>query len=233
MPRKITHGNVQLRDLQVVGYVDLRPIDWASGKRIPLEAGAGHICDRCGAEHAIVWTLEDVTTHEAFKVGSTCAKRTWGFNPDESPRGRALVKEARKRSEMELYELLLARIEPIVRPAALEILALAVPEPEIVKDYKWAFAGSHDTWFSFGDVMFSLAEWQLGNRGSKREAVKTAMITWYGNRAEERIPLDWKKISVTNPDKPRYSQRMFDLARSKILNAIRGRVPPDFDPWRM
>jgi hypothetical protein len=32
--------------MKVIGYRDLRPVDWASGKRMPLEAGAGHRCDQ-------------------------------------------------------------------------------------------------------------------------------------------------------------------------------------------
>lgn len=35
---------------KVIDYYDMRPLDWLSGKRMLLEPGAGHLCDRCGAK---------------------------------------------------------------------------------------------------------------------------------------------------------------------------------------
>jgi hypothetical protein len=79
------------RKMKVVGYVDLRPVNWFTGKREPLPAGEGHVCDRCGAVHALVYTLLDTESKEEFKVGSGCAQRAFGFDPDKDPLVRKTI----------------------------------------------------------------------------------------------------------------------------------------------
>jgi len=64
---------------KLVNVFDVREIDWNTGERLPLEAGEGHTCERCGKLHAKVFVVE----HEGktSEVGSTCCKRLFGWQP--------------------------------------------------------------------------------------------------------------------------------------------------------
>lgn len=67
---------------------DLRGIDFASGKRVPLSAGEGHLCDRCDREHALVFHITDGV--RSLAVGSGCVKvATGGWEPSDVEMKRA------------------------------------------------------------------------------------------------------------------------------------------------
>lgn len=72
---------------------DIRPIDFLTGKRVPLNPGDGATCDRCGKEHAIVWEIEETTPGRArlWSVGSRCGPRIldgWSPEGDELRKAR-------------------------------------------------------------------------------------------------------------------------------------------------
>jgi len=75
---------------------DLRDVDWETGKRIPLAAGAGATCDRCGKEHAVVYHMEHKPTGKQVCVGSGCGPGMAGgtHNLDD-----ASVKQAEKEAK--------------------------------------------------------------------------------------------------------------------------------------
>jgi len=61
---------------RIVGYRDLRPVDWLSGKRMPLDPGEGHTCDRCGATTPLTVVLSKlypVSMHLSLPDGWTCS----------------------------------------------------------------------------------------------------------------------------------------------------------------
>lgn len=64
----------------LVDVEDLRPIDWDTGKALPLPAEAAATCARCAARHAIVWTVT-IPEHGEVRLGSTCAQRALGLKP--------------------------------------------------------------------------------------------------------------------------------------------------------
>jgi hypothetical protein len=130
MPRfQQTDTERKVRNLKVVGYKDMRPIDWFTGKRVPLAKGEGNICDRCGAEHAIVFTLADIDTKETFRVGSGCAKRAFGFDPEKDATARKMISEEKRRLEKELAE----HREAIVTAEATRIAVIIekIPLPDV------------------------------------------------------------------------------------------------------
>ncbi len=59
---------------------DLRPYDADLGCRIPISADECNQCERCGAIHPIVWTVQVDGVGEV-KVGSRCALHAMGINP--------------------------------------------------------------------------------------------------------------------------------------------------------
>ena len=74
---------------------DLRPVDWATGKRVPLAGGEGNECQRCGRLHAVVWVVRETTPGQErqWRVGSGCGPRILdGWSPD-----KATISSARKR----------------------------------------------------------------------------------------------------------------------------------------
>jgi hypothetical protein len=77
---------------RLVAYYDLRPIDWDTGKRVPLSPGEGHECDRCGRDHARCYEVADETTGRRWILGERCmGKALDGWNP-----GKPILAAARK-----------------------------------------------------------------------------------------------------------------------------------------
>ncbi len=56
---------------------DLRPIDWDSGKRIPLDPADCATCDRCGRKHQVVYEMHSSDGNHAL-VGSGCGPKMAG-----------------------------------------------------------------------------------------------------------------------------------------------------------
>lgn len=54
---------------------DVRPLDWFTGKRLPVPAESLPECVRCGRNHAVVWTLRELPSGRTLTVGSGCGPR--------------------------------------------------------------------------------------------------------------------------------------------------------------
>lgn len=73
------------RTFELISITDLRPIDFDTGKRVPLDAGEGHECDRCGKLHAVIWKIMETTpgNEGIWNVGSTCGPKVLdGWKPE-------------------------------------------------------------------------------------------------------------------------------------------------------
>jgi hypothetical protein len=157
MPRfQQTETERQVRRLKVVGYKDLRPIDWFTGKRVALAKGEGNICDRCGAEHAFVFTLQDLDSHETFKVGSGCAKRAFGFDAEKDATARKMISEEKRRLEKELQERRWAITKAESERIADIIVKIPLPAVEhaSVQNMGTDTSGKnrYDIWWKMGDA---------------------------------------------------------------------------------
>lgn len=181
--------------MRVVGYRDLRPVDWASGRRVPLEPGEGHLCDRCGAEHAVVYELLDEVTGKHYAVGSTCAKRQFGFDVERDAAARSLVRKAKDAAAAELYDARQTMVAEAAARLSREVSAL--PLPEFVRDSK-ALA-------SFGR--------------SDAETQRVALEAWFLSRVRERIPGGWFNISVRRPPGSR-SKSSLDMGNRTVMLAL-------------
>lgn len=171
--------------MRVVGYRDLRPLDWVSGKRMPLAPGEGHLCDRCGREHAVLYEVLDDVTHKTHVVGSGCAQKQFGFDVAKNEDAKTLVKQARLASELELdarrHQLVGEKTEEILA----EVSALVVPEP--VVEHR---EGKPDV-VHVGDELAYV------NGRSHDETLRVATRGWFRMRVSERIPAEWESASVS------------------------------------
>jgi len=139
----------------LLAITDLRPVDWFSGKRLPLTIEEMAECHRCGRKHAIVWTVE-VTEQgqppQVFNVGSQCGKRmiAEGLLPDLEP---ASVKAARKAARTKHTDAKRAEVTKHARRVGELVAALDMPEPECTARRVKKYAGGLDldAW-ACGDV---------------------------------------------------------------------------------
>lgn len=60
---------------ELLNVRDVRPVDWESGKRLPVPAEDLPECLRCGRRHAVVWTLRELPSGRTLTVGSGCGPR--------------------------------------------------------------------------------------------------------------------------------------------------------------
>ena len=208
---------------RVVDYYDLRPVDWLSGKRMPLEPGEGHTCDRCGAEHAVVYVVEDTITHKHYSVGSGCAKQSFGFDPALDKDARAIVRSKKKVEEVAVNDQRLAAASEKVNEIVSEVSKLSRPEIGI-HEYvsKWAhFPGQLIRVFRMGDA--EAEEWQPGKTEDwhDRQTRELAEYRWLSNRIMERVPAEWSQVSVfTNPNRTLQTSLLSEvcigMARKKL-----------------
>jgi hypothetical protein len=214
MPRfQDTEAERRVRRLKVVGYTDLRPIDWFTGKRVPLTKGEGNICDRCGAEHAIVFTLADLDTREQWKVGSGCAKRAFGFDPEKDVEAKRLVKaserEANQRRVKELEELIESHVRKLVPVVG------AIPMPPIKLADSKPFAPGSDK-LSEKWAMGDAYQWRHAVTPGKpldRDTEQTIMRSWALKRALELAPSSLKNAG----DKGHAHRKVAEMASWRLV----------------
>ena len=207
---------------KVVDYYDLRPLDWVSGKRQPLEPGEGHVCDRCGAEHAVVYVVEDDVTKKLYSVGSGCAKASFGFDPKDDKQARRIVASKKREAEILVNEQRLAEVAKLARDVAAEVKRLPRPDVVHLGDHPSKYphyVGQLVRTFQMGEV--TADEWQqshgLSSSGwDDRQALDLLVHRWVDHEVSERIPAEWEHVTVAlNPDRPRTSTTtMRDACRS-------------------
>jgi len=96
---------------------DVRPIDWDSGKRLPVDTCELPECVRCGRRHAVVWTLLERPGGGSLTVGSGCGPKLLaeGLLPGvDFPAVKAAEREARA----ETKRLMAAHVEERARELA-------------------------------------------------------------------------------------------------------------------
>lgn len=175
--------------MRVVGYRDLRPVNWFTGKREPLAAGEGHICDRCGAEHAIVFEVEDTETGKVYAVGSRCATQQFGFEPDKDEEAKRLIKSVKAQAAEALDNERQRLVSNLATQVAEDVFRLPVPEftfDEIIEKS----VGPRKRWRCGDGIAYS------GLGRSDEETQIICLQGWARNRMRERIPAEWFKVSV-------------------------------------
>lgn len=197
----------------VIGYHDLRPVDWHSGKRVPLAPGEGHTCDRCGTEHAIVFEVRDDETGKIFSVGSGCARQQFGFDPEKAEEVRAEVRKLKQEQALLVNQARWQEVERVASQIVEEVEHLSVPE----------VASSPSKWPSVKAV------WTCGDAhanqsscSSQSETVLLAQLLWLENRVRERVPARYSTIPLgPHPNKLRGSNmaKECELATMKELRS--------------
>lgn len=173
----------------VVDYYDMRPVDWVSGKRLSLSPGEGHICDRCEAEHAVVYVVQDTETGKEYRVGSSCAKAQFGFEVDKQEEAKALVRTYKQKAAAELDAARQKMVAEAAEVVASEVSQLPVPEPIA------------DTVSYPGVVCWRVGDSPALVRGRSDEETKlVALRGWIEHRVAERVPPEWNKVEIlTHP----------------------------------
>jgi hypothetical protein len=206
--------------MRVVGYRDLRPIDWVSGKRMPLGPGEGHICDRCGAEHAVVYEVLDTETGKTYSVGSTCAKHQFGFEVDKDLEAKALVKAAKQIAADQIDSLRHEMIKQATNEILVRISSTPIP-PFVMDDQRyqprvtWVVGDSHAL-ASFGRTA--------------QETQQIALEGWFRNRVRELLPVGWNKADVRRQPGTRdrttvsMSQKLESDVMRQVFEQIRGQT---------
>lgn len=202
--------------MKVVGYRDLRPLDWLSGKRMPLEPGEGHICDRCGAEHAIVYEIMDTETSKVYAVGSGCAKQQFGFEPDKTTEAKRFIKAVNKQIVADIHAKRHEAIAEQARQIVNQVVGLAIPS--ITRETSTnKYTGKNEIWWTCQDNRF------LQPGYAAEEAARGMVVSgWFRNRVEERVPAEWKGVVIGNrSDNPRsYAESMFRLCATRAMKTL-------------
>jgi len=182
----------------VVGYYDMRPVDWASGRRMPLSPGEGHVCDRCGAEHAVVYVVTDTETGSHYRVGSSCAQAQFGFDVGRDAEAKKLVKTYKQQAEAELDQLRQKMVAEAARQVASEIRGLEIP-PYVADTAKYP-----------GVVCIRCGDGMALERGRTEDETKqVALQGWVEHRVAERVPAGWNEVEVVLHDwQPRHKVSM-------------------------
>jgi len=204
--------------MRVTGYRDLRPLDWVSGKRMPLEPGEGHICDRCGAEHAVVYELEDTETGKHYSVGSGCVKRQFGFEPDKTKEAKQLIRAVNQQIALDLHKRRHEEIHALAVLVVKEIAELEIP-PVVKRDVPNKYTGKDDWIWTCGD-----AEQRQMHYEADSAARNMVVSAWLRNRVTERVPFEWKEIAIgSRPDRIKsYAERMSELCIKQAMKTLYG-----------
>ncbi len=90
-------------NIRLIEVVDLRPFDWETGKREPIDDDKKSICDRCGKLHAKVYVVEK--EGKRYDVGATCCNRMFGWFPthEDLMNAEAVAKDKAVQAALQTY----------------------------------------------------------------------------------------------------------------------------------
>lgn len=181
---------------------------------MPLEAGAGHSCDRCDREHALVYVVEDEATGKTYRVGSGCAKQEFGFDVEKDAEAKRMVKAARREAELAVDTKRRQLLEEVVTIVSTEFeLRLRPPEPavEVRQPAKpdVVRVGDSPAWVQFRTL---------------EETVEVARWGWFERRIREMTPDGWDRATILNNPRStsKSSTPMSTLLQSRVMSELRG-----------
>ena len=210
-------------EYRVIDYYDLRPVDWASGKRMPLESGEGHLCDRCETEHALVYVVEDTTTGKTYRVGSGCAKQSFGFDPEKNADAKDLVKTRKAEAEEAVNSERLERSQHLAQLVVGEIRKLPQPKVALYQEIPSKYPHFPGQMIRIYRVGTAEAEiWQSSDgRWKDREGELLASHRWLSQEIQARIPEEWKQIfAYSNPRHKRRTEDLFQLTAHLVWRQL-------------
>ena len=182
---------------KLIAVYDIREIDEFTGERLPLLAGEGNICNRCGREHAKVYQVRREQDGKEFTVGSTCCKKLFGWEP-EKEEARRLEKEARKLAQDRAYQRLLV----IATPIAEEVKAL--PLPRIIELERRDGHIPQTVWGAEGS---KVKVWGLTRDGLTNERRDCFISSWMQEQARKRLEALYPPTSTLMMEDANYQKR--------------------------
>jgi hypothetical protein len=118
---------------RLVRVYDVRPVDFQSGKRLPVAACDVEMlpeCNRCGRRHAKVYVVQDrEAPGRLAHVGSGCCKRAFGgWEPTA-----AEIKSARAEERARLEAAREAKVRALAEPIVAAMAAVTVPAAKLLE----------------------------------------------------------------------------------------------------
>jgi hypothetical protein len=203
---------------KLIRVYDLREIDEWTGERIPLMAGDGNICNRCGREHAKVYEVKREQDGKLFTVGSTCCKKLFGWEPEKAETKR-LEKEARKLAENAAYQRLLS----IAGPIAAEVNALPLPRIIVLEEReeqaRSRYAYTQIVWGTEGS---KVKVWGLKSDGLTNERRNCFYSSWKSEQVSNRLEALYPPTSQLMREDTNHNRRY------KLSQIIRELIGSDF-----
>ena len=210
-------------EYKIVGYEDRRPIDFATGKRMPGDPDDAVSCHRCAKQHWRVFHVQG--PHGGFKVGEVCAKQMLeGFDPTGEQFGDAI-----QRLQVEHENLMRSAANQKIaatyntQAAAVHVRVAGVqPPPLRVEEKPW---GSDRTarWFRYDDDNA-----QAGVPVVLKSASLIAEAPEQGEHQERELRAapsrameSWKDAVVTNAARAQAPTLDQELLRQLVYHRIR------------
>lgn len=162
---------------RLVRVYDVRPIDFYTGKRVPVSAmDELPECNRCGRAHAKVYVVQDrENPARVSTVGSGCCKRAFdGWEPTAQE-----LKSARAAERAREAEAREGRVTELARPIVAAMAAVVVPAPRLLETIveRW---GTREVWGTESHRVFCFEGFNAERRrcyeSSVREPVRREML---------------------------------------------------------
>lgn len=131
-------------NVQLISVIDLRPIDFQSGKRLAIPAEACNICDRCGKLHVKVY--EVMADGEIYNVGIGCCKRLFGWEPTRN--------EVQEKERIAEAKALQEALQKAAQEFVGRVNALVAPRPQF-KCMQEVLRGYVAIWHADGVIIAS------------------------------------------------------------------------------
>jgi hypothetical protein len=170
---------ISAQNVQLIEVIDLRPIDFQSGKRLAIPANECNVCDRCGKLHVKIYVVE--ADGCMYKVGSGCCKRLFGWEPT-----REAVLTAEKIDKDRAVQ---AALRVVAQPIIDQVNAIPVPELRY-HSFRWTCFGYDYIWTVPGNDKIGI---RVESRSSQIKEVKDIVLT---DADRERFARVWKRRQV-------------------------------------
>lgn len=132
------------KHVELISVIDLRPIDFQSGKRLAIPAEACNVCDRCGKLHVKVY--EVMADGEIYNVGSGCCKRLFGWEPTRN--------EVQEKERIAEAKALQEALQKAAQEFVGRVNALVAPRPQF-KCMQEVLRGYVAIWHADGVIIAS------------------------------------------------------------------------------
>lgn len=243
-PKPQAEEHVVKQNWKIVRVRDLRPIDWDSGERIPLDPADAPECDRCGRKHQVVYEMQSEDGKHAALVGSGCGPKLAG---GAEYIDKVSLREAKKKYEEQVRSKAQEKADQWVDELFTQHLAeLKAPgfvyKPKTKSPYDEPFAQLGDeprpvdmveTDDGLAQVWMFSSSYQTPGTTREEELKRNAAMQWVDSKVADvmaqfaqHIPEKWKwvvgKETVFATQRPRHyvKQKLEARLRAALFSGL-------------